>query len=113
MRRSLVAHAKRMTLPFETTNADLLNLYRQQGGKCFYTGLEMKLISETAKDLLLASCDRIDSTKGYVPGNVVLCCWGVNLLKGQHTPEHFFGSLKMLFDGAVSIGKIKQGPPVS
>lgn len=113
MRRSLVYHAKRLELPFETTNADLLEIYNQQQGKCFYTGIAMKLISETAKDLLLTSCDRIDSAKGYVPGNVVLCCWGVNLLKGQHTPEHFYDSLKLLFEGAVTLGKIKQEPPVS
>lgn len=113
MRRSAVAHAKRLGMLCEIRKSNLRDIYKKQNGKCFYTGLPMKLNSNLSRDLLLMSCDRIDSFRGYVPDNVVLCCWGVNLLKGQNSPTHFYESLKMLFDGAVSIGKIKQGPPVS
>lgn len=33
-----------------------------------------------------ASIDRVDSTKGYIPGNMVLCCWFVNKMKSNATP---------------------------
>ena len=33
------------------------------------------------------SLDRIDSTKGYVPGNVAVICWAANKLKSNGTAE--------------------------
>ena len=88
------------------TSADLLDIYEKQNGKCFYTGIQMKLESNTERDLFLMSIDRIDSNIGYIKENVVLCCWGLNVLKGPHSNDDLFKSLKEFYEGAKSIGKI-------
>lgn len=33
------------------------------------------------------SIDRIDSTKGYIPGNVLICSWRANFLKNDSTVD--------------------------
>ena len=64
----------------------LLDLYAQQGGRCFYTGLELS--PEANHDRTL-SIDRIDSSVGYVKGNVVLCVWDANGMKQDLKQERF------------------------
>lgn len=38
--------------------------------------------------------DRVDSTWGYIAGNVVPCCWGCNLRKGVKSVEQFTDELR-------------------
>jgi hypothetical protein len=81
---------------------DLMTLYNQQEGKCYYTDVQMKLSSDTERDLYLMSIDRTDSSKGYTKDNVVLCCWGVNVLKGPHSNEQMLQALTVFYTGAKS-----------
>lgn len=67
----------------------------------------MKLSSDFKKDPLLMSVDRIDSNKGYVEGNVVLCCLGMNWLKNIHDEPTTMDCLKKFYEGAKTIGKIE------
>jgi hypothetical protein len=60
------------------TTTDLLVLHREQEGKCYYTGLEYSLCE---RGPLYMTVDRVDSSLGYIDGNVVLCCWFVNCAK--------------------------------
>lgn len=63
----------------EIIDLDFLeNLWNTQEGKCFYTDIPMTLKTH---DLKSASIDRVDSAFGYIEGNVVLCCKGINLMK--------------------------------
>ena len=52
-------------------------------GHCKLSGV--KFVYKGGKDgkrnLYAPSIDRIDSRKGYVPGNVMFVCWGVNYMK--------------------------------
>lgn len=49
---------------------------------CFYTGVKMnKPIGENSKDFHDLTLDRIDSSKGYITGNVVACTRAANNLK--------------------------------
>ncbi len=81
----------------------LWGLYEQQAGLCALSGLQMV---HKFNDLCSISIDRIDSDKGYVPGNVQLVCKWVNLAKQKHSNEDFvelLGSLRpnsKLFLGA-------------
>lgn len=109
MRASACTHSKILKLPFEIKSPDLINIYNEQKGKCYYTGLEMSVSGSRTNDLLLMSCDRIDSTKGYVKGNVVLCCFGINMLKSKLPVQDMFTCLEKFFYGAVSLGNIN--PP--
>lgn len=45
--------------------------------------------------------DRIDSTIGYVYGNITPCCYTCNLMKGILSQEEFFKHLKRIYDFTV------------
>lgn len=71
----------------------LKQLWEKQNGTCPYTGHKMDLPITThgkhikAKNPLRASLDRIDSSKGYIQGNVEFVCLGVNLAKASFSRE--------------------------
>ncbi len=67
----------------------------------------MLLMSDKKNDPLIMSLDRKDSTIGYVIENVVLCCYGMNVLKGRHSEDEMYSSLKQFYEGAKRLGKIK------
>lgn len=68
----------------------LRSVYDAQAGKCAYTGLPLTWpdthAQRRAPDL---SPDRIDSSKGYVPGNVQWVHKRINMMK-QALPEEEF-----------------------
>ncbi len=56
-------------------------LFKDQAGRCAYTNL-------TLKDMDM-SIDRIDSNKGYIPGNVQLVIPEINFMKQQYSDQKF------------------------
>ena len=73
---------------------DVRELWEQQHGICVYTGIQMQLpISEHEsrvrgeKTPTQASLDRIDSSKGYVKGNVEFVCLAVNYAKNGFSKD--------------------------
>ena len=71
--------------PFDLTTEWLFKQYELQKGKCFYTGIPMKLKTNGTGGPMWNSMsfDRIDDTKGYVIGHVVLSIHKVNLVKNR------------------------------
>lgn len=61
-----------VTMPFMVTIEDLAKLWYEQQGQCCYTGMAMDFGAQTTGAILRT----INSTKGYVPGNVV---WTVSI----------------------------------
>ena len=59
----------------------LISLWKKQDGKCYYTGLEMSLTGYSDGNQKAFTVDRIDSSKGYIDGNIALCCSIVNKMK--------------------------------
>lgn len=84
----------------EVRSADIRELYAKQDGKCYYTGIQMELMTNLKNDPRIMSCDRKDSKKGYTKDNVVLCCLGINHLKGRHSIEYMYENLKLFAEGA-------------
>jgi hypothetical protein len=84
----------------------LRHLYKQQEGKCFYTGVEMKLMSDKKNDPLIMSVDRKNPLLGYVEDNIALCCLGINCLKGIHSAEYMYECLQMFAAGATRLCRI-------
>ena len=77
--------AKKKGLPFDFTQLDLEQLMRKQRGLCAYTGEPLvlhKSARQRAKGNTL-SLDRIDSSKGYVRGNVQLVHKVINMMKSS------------------------------
>lgn len=78
----------------------LCDLWKLQKGKCPYTKLPMRLprsTGESCDGLDYASLDRIDSTKGYVQGNVEFVTVFINYAKNKFSRnqvQDFLGKLR-------------------
>jgi hypothetical protein len=68
------------------TDSNLKELWENQEGRCAYTKLPLLA---TANQFNTVSLDRIDSSKGYVVGNVQLVCSAVNKMKQNYAEELF------------------------
>lgn len=80
--------------PTKAGDIDLLylkELWESQGGICPFTGWKLKFLETTGHKLTLtpdrASLDRIDSSKGYVKGNVRFVCWMYQTAKNSFSDE--------------------------
>lgn len=79
---------------FEMDVAYLHSLYDRQSGKCYYTGVEMSM----DPGHLTISMDCLTPRKGYVPGNIVLCCWLFNNMKCHLTEQEFYERCQQILD---------------
>lgn len=68
---------KRKHKEFDITKEYLYELLENQNDACYYTGRPFQYDTGPFKP----SLDRVDNTKGYIVGNVCLCCWYVNQMK--------------------------------
>jgi hypothetical protein len=78
----------------------LKGLWEEQNGQCAFTGLPLRLRNEKQKNdnIFTASLDRIDSSVGYVKGNVQYVSVALNLAKKDLSDEHFRDRLQSLFE---------------
>src|SRR5258706_11700279 len=65
--------ARRRGLVFTLTLADVEALLSRQGRRCYYTGIPLTLTAGRGRVDTNLSYERLDTEKGYVAGNVVLC----------------------------------------
>lgn len=71
---------------FSITLEDLKQQWEKQHGKCAYTNVELilpfpKKGTKYPPITKQASLDRIDSSKGYIPGNIQFVCSCINFMK--------------------------------
>lgn len=64
-------------------------LYLKQEGKCNLSGLDITFPVKYNDNSWTASLDRIDSSKGYDPGNVQWVHKHINIMKNMYSQEHF------------------------
>ncbi len=93
--------ALRRSLPFTITQQYLWDLLVDQQFKCALTGLPIKLSTTIKKfnanySQFTASPDRIDSTKGYIEGNVQWVHRDVNRMKNKFSQEYFISICKLI-----------------
>lgn len=76
----------------------LKDLYQKQGGKCAITGEPMVLTVDMNRRVAKEKCsvDRKYSTKGYVPGNIWLVSYWVNVMKSDMTIKEFWNKAKVI-----------------
>ena len=87
------AEAKKTGLLFDLTQDYLRQLWEQQKGHCFYSGLPIGL-ERNGCQWELASLDRKTPGLGYVMNNVVWTTRLINTSKGQRTAEEFIAFCK-------------------
>lgn len=91
--------AKTRNLDFDLDAHYLMDMYKKQNGLCFYTGIPMQMaITENWGELKCAapdilSVDRVDSSIGYLKGNVVLCCTAINKMKSNYSQVFLYNIL--------------------
>jgi len=67
------------------------NIFKKQNGKCAYSGRPLQFTRSYKKNRInqTASLDRIDSTKGYIEGNVQWIHKDLQFTKGNKPHEEF------------------------
>jgi hypothetical protein len=86
--RYYIRNTKRRLQPFDLTLEYLAELWKTQNGLCAYTNIPLQLSNhkKQVKDIrYAASIDRIDSTKGYIQGNVQFVSIAINYMKSTLT----------------------------
>lgn len=81
-------------LSWDLEPQDILEMYEEQKGACALTGWP---IGWSEKGLTATvSIDRVDSSEGYVKGNVQLLHKDVNMAKQQYSQEYFIEMCKAI-----------------
>lgn len=77
------------------TTDNLIELYNQQSGICYYTGEKLHVLHSTnpGSQLFQSGClslDKKNPLEGYNIENVVWCSYFINTTKGQRTESEFY-----------------------
>lgn len=81
------------------TLEDLKSTWESQGGKCVYLGIDLILSNYTKIEksaIYSASLDRIDSSKGYVKGNIQWVSRSINHLKGDMSHDEVLEIIQII-----------------
>lgn len=90
----------RVKVPFSITIQYAWRLFVKQNKKCALTGIELRFSSRPEDNT--ASVDRIDSSIGYVKGNVQWVHKHVNFMKRTYSQEYFIEMCKLVaYNGVV------------
>jgi len=82
----LKRNAQKRNMEFSLTRESFTGWWNQQEQKCAYCDIPIERLSVVNKSKKLAkrlSIDRVDNDKGYVDGNLVLCCLQCNFIKSN------------------------------
>jgi hypothetical protein len=79
------------------TIQDLMDIFETQEGKCALSGVKMTWHQGKIQPTSI-SIDRIDNSKGYIPGNVRLVCVVVNAFKSTQTDSELYEFAKQLVE---------------
>jgi len=79
--------------PLSITWEDLRDKFEQQGGRCYWFDIELNPDDIFGSyNPLTISADRLDNSRGYIHGNVVICCRMANLGRGR-CPAYKFAAI--------------------
>lgn len=82
-------NAKARKIDFSVSIEYLYELYKEQNGKCALSGLKIFHKKKQMDTFATASLDRIDSSKGYIVGNVQWIHKTINQMKWNSSQEEF------------------------
>jgi hypothetical protein len=96
--KTIVHGAKTRKIELKISMDYIWELFIQQNRKCALTGMPLIFRSKSGISDGTASLDRIDSSKGYVVGNVQWVHKDVNTVKWDLTLDNFFRVCKMVVE---------------
>lgn len=85
--------AKAKGLEFTISKEEMNDIWIKQDGKCYYSKIPM---SRLENDIHVFSIERLDSNKGYIKDNVVLCSSTVNYMKNDLPLDKFIELVKQI-----------------
>jgi len=88
--------AKRRGLDFLATPEQMKELF---GSNCHYCNRPPRQVKKGRHDygnFVYNGVDRVDSTKGYIEGNIVPCCNACNVAKWKMTHSEFIEHCKRI-----------------
>lgn len=91
-------NARNRDLIFDISIEYIWDLFLKQNRKCALSGLELTLPQKCKDNIHTASLDRIDSTKGYIKGNVQWIHKDINVMKMDLIEEKFFNYCKLIYE---------------
>lgn len=96
----LLSIAKKRAIPSsDLTTEYMVELWNNQKGKCYYSGIEMvPHVNGTGRSPYSPSIDRVVPSKGYVKGNVVWTCWACNAGKSIFSVEEYVSTCQAVVD---------------
>lgn len=105
---TLVRRSKNKNIEFTLTIQAINDLYIKQNGKCALSGVSVGFFVGEGKYKSLrnhtASLDRIDSSRGYVYGNVQWVHGDINLMKNIFIQEHFVTMCHAVSQHMIALG---------
>lgn len=72
------------------------DIFLKQDRKCALSGLDLFFPKQSKDKTYNASLDRIDSSKGYIQGNVQWVHKDVNIMKNKYKQEYFLEMCKLI-----------------
>lgn len=84
----IISDAKKRNIEFNVDIKYAWELYEKQNRKCALSGIDIKFGKTNRSKDRTASLDRIDSSKGYVEGNIQWLHIDVNFLKHKHDTQY-------------------------
>lgn len=90
--------AKRRNIHFDITIEYIWDLFIKQNKRCIITNVDINFPKRYGVDEQSASLDRIDSSKGYVEGNVQWVHKSINFMKMQHSQDYFYYLSKLIYE---------------
>ena len=93
--------AMRKEIEFNLTDEIVEDILKQQGGKCYFTGVVLTFGTHDWNSL---SIDRLNNDLGYTKENIVLVTRFVNSSKNTQTNEEFINNIKQCYLGLVDLG---------
>jgi hypothetical protein len=75
-------------IPFDLKKGDLLEKYKLQNGRCYYSNLEIEHnVGKLSYNSI--SIERLSPEKGYTKDNIVLCAFNINSFKWMMNETEF------------------------
>lgn len=87
------SRAKKLNIPFAITKCGFKHLVLQE---CFYCGKTPQIRDKKLGKVICNGIDRLDSSKGYVPGNMVPCCKDCNTMKMDMSLTQFLEKINVI-----------------
>jgi hypothetical protein len=94
--RNIKNGAKKRNIEFNITIQYIDKLFIEQNKKCSLTGQDLIIIQGKSNKNTTASLDRIDSSKGYVEGNVQFVHKYINVMKWDLSTDEFINICQMV-----------------